>query len=71
MRFFFDVLGAQSRSYDFHGRYFDKLEDATNMAELIAMDIGCREPDDWVGSHVQVSNVAGDTLFSVPVLLAA
>ena len=71
MRYFFDVLGAKSRAYDFHGHYFDKPEDASNMAELIAMDLGCTESDDWAGSHVQVRNAAGDTLFSTPVLIVA
>jgi hypothetical protein len=70
-RFFFDVVSTQSRSYDYHGRSFSRTEDAANVAELIAMDLGCSETDDWIGSQVQVKNAAGDTLFSVPVVLAA
>jgi len=70
-RFFFDVVSTQSRSYDYHGRNFSKQEDAANAAELIAMDLGCSETCDWIGSQVQVRNVAGDTLFSVPVVMAA
>jgi hypothetical protein len=71
MRVFFDVLSSQSRFYDFKGRYFDKPEYAADMAELIAIDLGNSDTDDWVGSQVQVRNVAGDTLFSIPVLKAA
>ena len=71
IRFFFDVVSTQSRRYDYHGRNFSRQEDAANVAELIAMDLGCSETDDWIGSHVHVRNVAGDTLFSVPVVLAA
>ena len=70
-RFFFDVVSTQSRSYDYHGRSFSRTEDAASVAELIAMDLGCSETDDWIGSQVQVKNAAGDTLFSVPVVLAA
>ena len=70
MQFFFDVLNSQSSIYDFHGRYCDKPENAVEMAELIAIDLGSSATDDWVGSQVQVRNVAGETLFSIPVLLA-
>jgi len=71
MRLFFDVLKEQSHSYDYHGCDFGKPEDATQLAELIAVDLGCTENDDWTGSQVQVRNIAGETLFSVPVLVAA
>ena len=72
MRFFFDILMQQARTYDYHGRYFGRPEEAGQMAELIAADLGFSETDDgWVGSHVQVRNAAGETLFSIPVLVAA
>ena len=71
MRLFFDVFKQQTPSYDFHGRYFDRPENAAQMAELIALDLGCSENNDWVGSQVQVRNAAGETLFAVPVLVAA
>jgi hypothetical protein len=73
MRLFFDVLRQDTRSYDYHGRDFRQPEEATQMAELIAADLGCSENDDWTGSQVQVRNTAGETLFTVPVpaLIAA
>jgi Domain of unknown function (DUF6894) len=71
MRLFFDVFKQQMPSYDFHGRNFGGPEDAAQIAELIAMDLGCSETDDWVGSQVQVRNAAGETLFAVPVPVAA
>jgi hypothetical protein len=71
MRLFFDVFREDSRCYDYHGHIFHKREEATQMAELIAVDLGCSETDNWVGSHVQVRNAAGYTLFSVPVMVAA
>ena len=71
MRLFFDVVTQQIPSYDFHGRYFDRPEDAAQMAELVAADLGYSETNDLVGSQVLVRNVAGETLFEIPVLLAA
>jgi Domain of unknown function (DUF6894) len=71
MRLFFDVLSQQSQSYDFHGGEFCTPEDATQMAELIAADLGISETSDWVGSQVLVRNDAGEVLFLVPVRLAA
>ena len=71
MRLFFDVFCNDSRDYDFHGRDFTRAEDAAQIAELIAVDLGCSETADRIGSHVQVSNAAGQKLFSIPVLAAA
>jgi hypothetical protein len=71
MRLFFDVHHQDSRSYDYHGREFSRPEEATQMAELIAADLSCTENKNWVGSQVKVKNAAGETLFSVPVMIAA
>ena len=71
MRLFFDVFNQQTHSYDFSGHHFTRSEDATQMAELIAADLGCSEDNNWVGSQVQVRNAAGEMLFAVPVLVAA
>lgn len=71
MRFFFDVLKPHSRSYDHQGRELLSPEDAAQMAELIAADLGVSDTDDWVGSQVQVRNAANEMLFSVAVRAAA
>jgi hypothetical protein len=71
MRLFFDIFGQNARDYDFHGGDFNTPEDAAQIAQLIAVDLGCSETTDWIGSHVQVSNMAGQALFSVPVLAVA
>ena len=71
MRLFFDVFTQKNSSYDFHGRHFARPEDAAQMAELIAADLGCSENNDWVGSQIHVRNETGETLFAVPVLIAA
>ncbi len=71
MRLFFDVSKQQASSYDFHGCQFGRPQDAAQMAELIAADLGCSENNNWVGSQVKVRDAAGKTLFAVPVLVAA
>ena len=48
MRLFFDIFKQQTPSYDFQGRYFSRPEDAAQLAELIAADLGCSEDNDWV-----------------------
>ena len=71
MRLFFDVLHRDPPpSYDHHGRDFGRPEDATQVAELIAADLGCSATQDWAGSQVKVRNAAGDTLYSVQVAVA-
>ncbi len=72
MRLFFDVLHKDPPpSYDYHGRDFSRPEEATQVAELIAADLGCSETEDRSGARVQVRNATGDTLFSVAVMIAA
>ena len=71
MQLFFDIEHQDSRCYDYHGDDFGRPEDAAEMAELIAVDLGCSETADCIGAHVQVRNVIGEKLFSVPVLEAA
>lgn len=69
--FFFDIVNPKCRSYDYRGRKLSRPEDAADVAELIAMDLGCSETDDWIGSQVQVRTAAGEMLFFAPVVIAA
>jgi hypothetical protein len=71
MRLFFDIINKESPSYDFHGCDFGRTEDAAQTAQLIAAGLGCSETADLDGAQVQVSNAAGERLFSVPILVAA
>jgi hypothetical protein len=71
MQCFFDVHSPRSKLYDFQGRYFDKLENAAEVAKLIALDLANSNTENWDGAQIEVRNVTGDTLFSVPVLNAA
>jgi hypothetical protein len=66
-RFFFDVAAKTYVQYDYRGREFAKPEDARELAELIALDLECSDRNDWAGAEIQVRNVGGDRLFSVPV----
>ena len=70
MRLFFDVFKNQTASYDFHGCNLSSLLDATQMAELIALDLAFSEDNDWISSQVKIRNTAGETLCTVPVLIA-
>jgi hypothetical protein len=66
-RFFFDVAQNSLIQYDFQGRDFAQLEHARELAELIALDLECSDDGEWAGSEVQVRNVRGTCLFSIPI----
>jgi len=69
--FFFDVVSAKFRCFDYRGSSFSGSEDAAYRAELLAADLGFSETTDWIGSQVQVWTAAGDMLCSIPVVDAA
>ncbi len=71
MRLFFDLLKRESPSYDFHGHHVRNPDDAAQIAELIAADLGWSETTEWVGSQVVVRDTAGTMLFAVPIVGAA
>ena len=52
MRLFFDLHKQESPSYDFRGHDVAKPDDAAQIAELIAADLGCSETSQWVGAQV-------------------
>ena len=65
-RYFFDVV-ARAVDYDFQGRCLPSFEHAQQMAELIAMDLGCTRIDGSFPIEVQIRTAAGTLLASVPV----
>ena len=67
-RLFFDVVGRDGPMYDHVGRYFDVVEHAVTDAEYLSLDLSCTENQDWLSTEVQVRNVSGQHLFSVPVM---
>jgi hypothetical protein len=68
-RYFFDLAVRSYVQYDYQGRDLERPEQAREMAELIALDIECTEGDELAGAEVQVRNIGGQKLFSVPVRL--
>ena len=67
-RFFFDVSTKEHIQYDFRGRDFSEPEQARALAELIALDFECADYGDDLGDvEIQVRNIKGACLFSVPV----
>ena len=67
--FFFDVKVKGIIEHDYNGRHLPGLEQAQQMAELIAMDLGCTRVDGSVGMEVQIRTAGGCLLGSVPVQL--
>ena len=66
-RFFFDVRSKTHTHYDYQGRDFAQPEQARELAELIALDLECSDDGERNGWEVQVRNVLGACLFSVPI----
>ena len=66
-RYFFDVVGHGQSELDFTGRELSTPQRAYDAAELIAFDLAVRRVDDTIGWAVNVSDVKGHKLFSIPV----
>ena len=66
-RYFFDVAARSSVQYDYKGRDFERIEQVREVAELIALDIECMVDENQAILEVQVRNIGGQKLFSVPV----
>jgi hypothetical protein len=67
-RLFFDLVGPNDRSFDFHGRYFRDPQEAHEHAQVLSLDLSCTDDEDWRGAEVEVRDVTGRRLFSVPVV---
>ena len=66
-RFFFDVASKTYIQYDYRGREFSDPNEVRSFAELLALDMGCTDDQDRA-TEVQVRDVRGAQLFSVPIL---
>jgi hypothetical protein len=67
-RYFFDVKSRTAVEHDYEGRHLPTLVHAQQMAELIAMDLGCTRIDGSSPMEVQIKVASGLLLASVPVL---
>ena len=70
-RWFFDLVGPDARSIDFHGRYFRDPKEAHEHAQLLSLDLSCMDLERWQDAEVQVRDAAGSRLFSVPIIEVA
>lgn len=68
-RYFFDVAVKASVRFDFCGRDLERIEQVREIAELIALDIECTDGEELAALEVQVRNIGGQKLFSIPVHL--
>jgi hypothetical protein len=67
-RYFFDIVDRNCcSSYDYTGRETQSPQNARDLAEVIALDLCCTDPDTWTGCTVEVRDRLGARLFSVPV----
>ena len=66
-KYFFDVASKSYVQYDFRGRELERPEQARELAELIALDIECTDGEALANGEVQVRNVGGQKLFSIPI----
>jgi hypothetical protein len=66
-RFFFDVASKTYVQYDYRGREFSDPNEVRSFAELLALDMGCTDDQDRA-TEVQVRDIRGAQLFSVPIL---
>ena len=64
--FFFDVVAADQRYFDYSGRSLRDAEAAHQHAQILALDCGCKE--DCLGGHVEVRDPAGARLFTVAIV---
>ena len=53
-RFFFDIVNSDSRTYDFHGQYFESLNQVREMAEIVSFNLACAEKDNSSDGEIQV-----------------
>jgi hypothetical protein len=69
-RYFFDVVSGGRAEYDYRGRELLSPEEAFQLAELIAIDLGVQDEMCGFGRTIKVCNTHGHEVFSVPVPVA-
>jgi hypothetical protein len=66
-RYFFDVGTKGQIQYDYKGCDLSDSDQAKRLAELVALDVGCTQSDESDAVEVQVRDVKGRHLFSIPI----
>jgi len=63
-RYFFDVVSSTRSMYDYTGREFPTIQNAMDLADLIAVDLGTEQ--EWLGCAVAICTTTGERLDFVP-----
>lgn len=66
-KYFFDRVGKNHAEYDYKGCILASIEEAREVAELIAIDLSMETEGDWGDWIVDVKDVLGRQFFSVPI----
>jgi hypothetical protein len=66
-KYFFDRVGKNRAEYDYQGCILPSLEEAREVAELIALDLSMESETEWSGWMVDVKDAVGRQFFSVAV----
>jgi hypothetical protein len=69
-RYFFDAVSHGGAEYDYRGRELLNPEEALQLGELIAIDLGVQAEKYWFGWTIKVRNTHGREFFSIPVHVA-
>lgn len=67
MRFFFDYVREDRSLFDYRGEEFHSSDSAINFAEAIVQDLKQSLSADWNGWSLEVRNVAGKKLLTLPI----
>jgi hypothetical protein len=67
IRFFFDVKASGSIDHDYKGQFLRTIQDAVQMAELMALDLSFKSMNTSALPEVQIRDARGNLLASVPV----
>jgi hypothetical protein len=67
MRYFFDYATNGESLLDYRGDEFHSSRGAMDFAETLAQLLTNKLANDWVGWSVEVRNVTGKRLFSIPI----
>ena len=67
IRFFFDYTTKDQALFDYQGEEFKSPNGALDFAEAIVLDLTHSLRSDWSGWSVEVRNVEGKKIFSLPI----
>lgn len=66
-RYFFDRVSRARSEFDYRGCDLANLESATELAELLAIDLALDPENEWLGWAIKVRNAIGEHFVTIPV----